>query len=122
VQDIVRYSTTDGETLAYVWLGSDERSRHFYFSFYTLDHVQQSLGLWLMLSEAQQAQQECINHLYLGTAYGEKGLYKTNFDPLEFWNGADWCADRTLLRSLCRADSSRTLNSMDIWKQDQDLF
>ena len=121
VTDIAEYRI-DGEIAAYVWMGRDASATHFFFSFYDLDHVQQSLGLWLMIDMAKNSQERGDRHMYLGTAYGTKGLYKTNFDALEFWDGREWIEDRELLRSHCRLDEGRVLGVADRWKEERSLF
>jgi arginine-tRNA-protein transferase len=121
VTDIATY-TLDGKLLGYIWLGRDSQATHFYYSFYDLAHVRQSLGLWLMVDMALNCQELGLQYLYLGTAYGTKGLYKTNFDRLEFWDGSQWVANRSLLRERCRADEKRILTACDRWKEDLSSF
>ncbi len=80
-------------------------ARHFWFSAYDLSYAEQSLGMWLMLDAARQAKEEGVAHYYVGTAYGPKALYKTNLEPLEFWNGSEWSRDIPHLKKLARAES-----------------
>jgi len=84
---------------------SSETFGHFWFSAYDLSLVQQSLGMWLMLDAAHRAKDAGNTHYYLGTVYGEKALYKTNLQPLEFWDGSEWNTDLTQLKKLARAES-----------------
>ena len=94
-----------GESIvAYVFEVSDEQMTHFWYSFYDLVYLRQSLGLWLMLDSMRDAKNAGLEHFYLGTAYGEKGLYKTNFEPLEFWDGEIWNPDVRTLKQLCKQD------------------
>jgi arginyl-tRNA--protein-N-Asp/Glu arginylyltransferase len=78
---------------------------HFWFSAYDLSLVQQSLGMWLMLDAALRAKNDGRDYYYIGTVYGEKALYKTNLQPLEFWNGSQWSTDLARLKKLARAES-----------------
>jgi CelD/BcsL family acetyltransferase involved in cellulose biosynthesis len=78
---------------------------HFWFSAYDLSQVNQSLGMWLMLDATRRAKKEGHTHYYLGTVYGTKALYKTNLEPLEFWDGSFWNTDRELLKALAREES-----------------
>lgn len=112
----------DGKLLAYVLIIQDANIRHFLFSFYDLHFIYQSLGLWLMIDQALAAQAEGKKYLYLGTAYGKKGLYKTNFDQLEYWDGERWVADTTRLRERCNTDETREINRKDSWKEQFQLF
>jgi len=77
---------------------------HYWFSAYDPALVEQSLGMWLMLDSARRAKEAGLDSYYLGTVYGPKALYKTNFKPLEFWDGSKWNDDLALLKRLARAE------------------
>ena len=93
------------EIVAYVLEVEDGRTGHFWYSFYDLQYVQQSLGMWLMLDCIRAAKERGLTHYYLGTVYGEKALYKTNFEPLEWWDGSEWSSDARSLRARSRKDN-----------------
>lgn len=76
--------------VAYVVSVEDPTFGHYWYSFYDLSYAKQSLGLWLMLDGIRDAKVAGKSHYYLGTVYGEKALYKTNFAPLEWWDGTKW--------------------------------
>jgi hypothetical protein len=114
--------TQYGTPMAYVWLGRDAEATHFYYSFYDVRLVERSLGLWLMIDLALEARELGCDHLYVGTAYGEKGLYKTNFNGLEWWDGCIWRTDRSTLRARCRVDAGRLLDRTDYYKEMLALF
>ncbi len=78
---------------------------HFWFSAYDLSLVRQSLGMWLMLDGARRSKNDGRDYYYIGTVYGEKALYKTNLQPLEFWTGSDWSINLAQLKKLARAES-----------------
>src|SRR5437870_4904348 len=80
---------------------------HYWYSFYDLALAKQSLGLWLMLDAVRDAQERGLTHYYLGTVYGEKALYKTNSEPLEWWDGKQWQSDVALLKERGRSDAGR---------------
>jgi len=86
---------------------SDEAFGHFWFSAYDLSLVQQSLGMWLVLDSTRRAKDSGRNYYYIGTVYGAKALYKTNLQPLEFWDGSSWNTDLTHLKKLARAESKK---------------
>lgn len=90
--------------VAYVLEVEDGSMGHYWFSFYDLSLAKQSLGLWLMLDCTRGAKAKGLKHYYLGTVYGEQALYKTNFSPLEWWDGSAWSADIKLLRERGRQD------------------
>lgn len=121
ITDVVTYSK-EGEVVAYVLFAQDDACSHFWFSFYDLGYIQQSLGLWLLLDCARAAKDGGKQHYYIGTVYGEKGLYKTNFPALEYWNGTFWETDVQSLRSLCKSDSEREIVGKDLWKHSLERF
>lgn len=121
ITDVVTYAKDD-EIVAYVLLAQDKDATHFWFSFYDLDYIRQSLGLWLLLDCARMARKESKTHYYIGTVYGEKGLYKTNFPALEFWDGSAWDSDLRKLRMLCKSDTKREFDGADLWKESLERF
>lgn len=102
----IRFALYEGETgLAAVVLEVIEGSScHIWFPAYDLAYAQQSLGMWLMLDRLRCAQAEGKTHCYLGTVYGEKALYKTNFEPLEFWDGSSWSRNLEELKTRARQE------------------
>jgi arginyl-tRNA--protein-N-Asp/Glu arginylyltransferase len=94
-----------GTIVAYVLEVEDGTMGHYWYSFYDITYARQSLGMWLMLDCIRDAKVRGLAHYYLGTVYGEKALYKTNFQPLEWWDGAGWYGDQKLLRERGRTDS-----------------
>lgn len=89
---------------AYVLSIEDGALSHFWYSAYDLARIEQSLGMWLMIDTAQNLKTAGKNYLYLGTVYGEKALYKTNFNSLEWWDGNQWHDDISKLKTLARND------------------
>ncbi len=121
ITDIVVYKN-EVNPVAYVFEVSDKDLTHFWFSFYDLSLVHQSLGFWLMLDSAHRAQERGAKYFYVGTLYGQKALYKTAFQNLEYWDGRQWITDLKKVKSLGRNDDSRTTNLTDLWKKDQKTF
>ena len=107
----------NGIPRAYVFLVSDTQMAHFWFSFYDLELIKKSLGMYLMIDAARDAADTGKKYLYLGTVYAEKALYKTNFDNLEYWNGSEWSWDIKKLKLRSRTDSKRAVNIIDEWKE-----
>ena len=121
ISHIVSYKENN-VPVAYVLECSDKNIAHFWYSFYDLKHIRQYLGMWLMLDSARFAKERGIGHLYIGTVYGEKALYKTAFKNLEYWNGSSWLADIKKLKILSRSDEERSVNFVDAWKKDLKVF
>jgi arginyl-tRNA--protein-N-Asp/Glu arginylyltransferase len=90
--------------VAYVLEVEDSAMAHYWFSFYDPALAGQSLGLWLMLDALRDAKERGLQYYYLGTVYGEKALYKTNFGPLEWWDGSVWNKNTALLKELGRKE------------------
>lgn len=121
ITHIIEYQI--GEKIAaYVLEVESEEMAHYWFSFYALEYTKQSLGLWLMQDALTDAKERGLLHYYLGTVYGEKALYKTNFEPLQWWNGAEWIADVQALKERGRQDGDRVLTLTDEWKDISLLF
>lgn len=121
VSTVIEYRKA-GAPMAYVLEAEEEGAAHYWFSFYDLTLVQQSLGMWLMLDCLRDAKARGLMHYYLGTVYGTKALYKTNFEPLEWWSGDGWSSDIAALKTLARTDEERTLPHTDKWKDGLKKF
>lgn len=121
VTHIVAYHK-DKQPIAYVFEISDNSMTHFWFSFYNLDYIHQSLGMWLMLNSARIAKEHRVEHFYVGTVYGEKALYKTAFKDAEYFNGDVWVNDIKKLKSLSRTDDSRITRLVDVWKDNLEMY
>ncbi len=103
VSTIVEY-TKDGSIVGYVLEIESGTMRHYWWSAYDPSMTQQSLGLWLILDCIRDAQAAGLARYYLGTVYGQKALYKTNFEPLEWHDGRTWSHDIEKLKTLSRAE------------------
>lgn len=93
----IRYEA-DGTLAGYAIEIADTDFVHYWYSCYTPEYANSSFGMWLMLDSVRRAKEEGCSHSYLGTAYGSKGRYKTNFEPLEWWDGSVWNADVKALK------------------------
>ena len=90
----------DGEHAGYVLEVVGKEFSHYWYSCYSDTYTSSSFGMWMMLDSVLRAQTEKREYAYLGTAYGFKGRYKTNFHPLEFWDGSVWSTDVKELKRL----------------------
>ncbi|MDB5224778.1 MAG: arginine-tRNA-protein transferase [Candidatus Adlerbacteria bacterium] len=121
ITHIVEYKK-DERIVAYVLEARDGNIAHYWYSFYDLAYTQQSLGLWLMLDCVRDAHQDGLAYYYLGTVYGEKALYKTSFEPLEWWDGESWNTGIAVLKDRSRSDSERSVERIDCWKKGHELY
>lgn len=83
------------------------RMAHYYYAFYDLEHPNRSLGLFLMTSAVERFREAGFGHLYLGTCYSERALYKAQFEGLEYFDGTAWVRDLATLKFLVRRDARR---------------
>jgi len=119
VSHIFKFTLKDAE-VGYVVAIIEKGALHYWFAFFSLDHQIYSLGKWMMFSVIKWAAENNLEHLYLGTCYGEKSLYKVrDFKGLRFFDGNKWNDDMKLLKQKCKSDKSFV---GDVFKQDTDLF
>ena len=112
--------TLQGKTVGFVISIIEQGILHYWFSFFSLEHQTYSLGKWMMFSVINWAKEQNLDHVYLGTCYGEKSLYKVrDFKGISFFDGNQWSKDIKLLKVKCKSDNSF---SSDDFKQDTDLF
>jgi len=78
------------------------------YSFYDLNHFNRSLGLFMMTAAAVHFAERKFAHLYLGTCYSGRALYKTQFAGVEFFNGFRWSANLLELKHLLRHDAEKS--------------
>lgn len=78
------------------------RMAYYYYAFYDLRESHRNLGMAMMTRAVAWARDSGLAHMHLGTCYSEKALYKTQFEPIEFFNGHRWSRDRDELRHLLR--------------------
>ena len=86
VSKVIEYKK-DGIPVAYFLLVENESISHYWFSFYKEEYAKSTLGMWLALDHLRDLKENGKTYFYFGTCYAEKALYKTNVEPLEYWNG-----------------------------------
>lgn len=102
----IRYSE-QGVPVGYALEVAGEGFLHYWYPVFLPDRVHTSLGMWMMLDAVRRAKNEHRGYAYLGTAYGEKGRYKMNVGPLEFWDGKEWQNDTSALKALVSTEATR---------------
>ncbi|HEU4751773.1 MAG TPA: GNAT family N-acetyltransferase, partial [Armatimonadota bacterium] len=93
--------------LAYVFTAIEAPLLHYWFAFYdTRYRVSHSLGKWIMWRTLRWARESGLRHVYLGTCYGERSLYKVrDHRGIEWFTGVEWSRDLETLKRLCRLDA-----------------
>ncbi len=82
------------------------RLAQYYSAFYDLNYSKQNLGMFMMTSAVQHFAAENFEHIYLGSCYSHNALYKTQFEGVEFFNGACWSRNLEELKYLLARSSS----------------
>lgn len=104
----------DKSTVGYVLGIMDQQTFHYWFAFFDLSNPSLSLGKWMMYSAIEMAAESNLKHVYLGTCYGEKSLYKVrDFKGLAYFDGNDWSTDMKELKNKCKTDA---LAKADLFK------
>ncbi|CAB3764375.1 hypothetical protein [Paraburkholderia solisilvae] len=73
---------------------------HYNFAFHETDAHFKSLGIFMMTSAISKFSQLGFDHIYLGTCYSARSLYKAQFKGFEFFNGLRWSNDMQELNFL----------------------
>lgn len=105
VTHVFRFTSPD-QTYGYVLAVVADGMLHYWFSFYNTAYMRShSLGKWMMWRVIDWAQQRGLAHVYIGTCYREKSLYKVrDHKGAEFFDGRGWNTDTDFLKVLCRSD------------------
>ena len=78
------------------------RLAYYYYAFFALGPNDKSVGMEMMTQAVEHFAKAGWTHLHLGTCYTEQALYKTQFAPLEFFNGFRWSRNLEELKHLVR--------------------
>jgi len=106
VTHVLQFTFPSGEDAGSVALYLHEgRLAFYYYAFYDLNHSERNLGMYMMTSAVQFFSEADFHHLYLGTCYSEKALYKTQFRGVEFFNGVCWSRKIEELKFVLRRDT-----------------
>ena len=121
ITKVIEHSKGD-TPVAYILLVEDDTVSHYWFSFYKHEYAKSSLGMWLALDHIRDIKGS-KKYFYFGTCYASKALYKTNVEPLEYWDGKSWVNDVKKLKEMCRSDSTRHIdNHLDVYKSSLTQF
>lgn len=80
------------------------RVAYYYYAFYDLGLLNRSAGLFMMNQAAVHFSEAGFDHLYLGTCYSERALYKTQFKGVQFFNSFKWSDNLQELKYLVKRD------------------
>ena len=118
ITHVVEYHSA-GELIGYTLEVHTDSFIHVWHQAYTKKYEGSHIGIAIYLELLARAKQEGKSFLYFGVTHGTHMEYKTNFQPLEFWNGRAWVHDTHSreLKELLRGDSTRLLAYVDEWRE-----
>lgn len=94
----------------------------YYYAFYDLNWLSRSLGMFMMTWTVDHFARTGLQHLYLGTCYSERALYKTQFEGIEFFNGFTWSSNLDELKYLLRREQRPIDNHLLATPEYRDQF
>lgn len=108
VTHVLQFSFPSGEDAGTVALFlHDQRLAFYYYAFYNPDAIGRNVGMYMMTTAIQYFREQGYHHLYLGTCYAEKALYKTQFHGAEFFNGVCWSRNLEELKLILRRETGK---------------
>jgi hypothetical protein len=100
---LVFNETSTGRELGFVFLFIQQPElAHYMYSFYELDYLGRNLGMFMMTLAVNFFRDQNYRHIYLGTCYSERALYKWQFAGCEFFNGYCWSENLEELKHLLK--------------------
>ncbi len=120
---IVEYRL-EGKPIGYMLEVHTTNSMHFWYQAYAKKFENKHLGAYMLIDLLTRAKEQGKKYAYLGVTYGNWMKYKTNFQPLEYWNGAVWVQDpkSAELKKLLVTDPTRVLGFVDQWREKMQPF
>jgi arginine-tRNA-protein transferase len=107
-----KFNDKEGKLIGYVLTGIHGGLLHYWFSYFdTSIMMQYPVGKWMMWKLICWAKENGLEHVYLGTCYGEKALYKVrDFNAVSFFDGEGWNPELEELKKRCKND----LNTLEM--------
>ena len=120
---VVEYRIED-KVVAYSLEVHSDSFVHVWHQAYEHRFAHTHLGIYLYLELLSRVKEAGKQFLYFGVTYGRWMSYKTNFQPLEFWNGSTWVKDTgsKALKALFMRDSTRAIAYVDEWRANQEPY
>ncbi len=117
---IVEYRT-GGEVLGYSLEAHHDGMVHVWHQAYARAYARTHLGIYLYIELLERSKKAGAAFLYFGVTYGSWMNYKTNFQPLEYFNGKEWVHDvhSEKLKALFALDTTRLIGFVDEWRAQQ---
>lgn len=114
----VREYRINGKLAAYVLEVHGENFIHTWYHAYAKNVEGTHFGSYMYIDILNELKAAGKEYLYFGLTYGRWMSYKTEFQPLSFWNGSEWVRDEksVQLKELFIGDPQRLLAFTDAWR------
>lgn len=105
LKDVLTW-TADSRLQAFALIVRGDWGAHYWYVFYENNPlILHPQGHGYMVDFLEWVGDQSLPHAYLGTAYGDRSLYKSRgITGVEFWDGNGWCSDKAELARLQQAD------------------
>jgi arginyl-tRNA--protein-N-Asp/Glu arginylyltransferase len=91
---VLRYSElVAGEIVGHAICYMDKSTLHYSYPFYDLDAAPKDMGLGMMTTAINFAQEQGLKYVYLGSIQRPNDTYKLQFEGLEWFDGTKWQTD-----------------------------
>lgn len=112
------------KTVGYLLEVHGEKFMHLWYLAYSKEYEDTCIGLYMYIDMLRRAKRAGMEYMYIGVTYGNWMKYKTNFTPLEYFDGTLWVKDTKSksLKKLLRTDPTRMLGFVDLWRESKDPF
>ncbi len=123
ITHIIAFTDEAANTYGYVLVCQYGKMLHYWFSFFNTAYLKShALGKWMMWKTIRWAKEHGLAHVYLGTCYRTKSLYKVrDHKGIAFFDGMGWNSDAQLLKSLCQQDEEPARQT-DLFKLEEGTF
>lgn len=121
ISHIIEFKTAD-KKYGYVLACLHGDMLHYWFSFFDTEYMKShALGKWMMWKVISWAKENNLAHIYLGTCYQPKSLYKVrDHKGIAFFDGTKWNQDASTLKYLCQQDVEP--RDIDLFKSEDEKF
>jgi hypothetical protein len=83
------------------------------FTAWNYSEPKTSLARHLLAYEIDVVRKKGLAHLYIGSGYGNIGIYKSAFGGFEWWTGSEWSQDIDKYTEICKRDDQiKTLEDL----------
>lgn len=96
----------DGDLVAFSKMTVYDGGMETQFTAWDYSEPKMSISRHLVAYEIELCKQLGLPHLYVGSGYGNIGVYKSLFKGFEWWEGNEWSTDIDKYTEVCYRDES----------------